>query len=93
MENRAIEVQRFRPAVTARGESSTNLLELDVTTGPDLVPCHLLRVGKLELRRLEAASARALRGGRGSAVLTKYELSPSDKARVTCEIFDCISPK
>lgn len=47
MENRAIEVQRFRPAVTARGESSTNLLELDVTTGPDLVPCHLLRVGKL----------------------------------------------
>ncbi len=88
MENRAIEVQRFRPAVTARGESSANLLELDVTTGPVLVPFHLLRVGKLELRRLEAASSRALRGGRGSAVLTKYELSPSDKASVTCKIFD-----
>ncbi len=81
-------MQRFRPAVTARGESSTNLFELDVTAGPHLVPCHLLQVGKLELRRLEAASARALLGGRGSAVLTKYELSRSDKARVTSKIFD-----
>ena len=89
-ENRAIEVRRFRPAMTARGECSTTLFELDVTTGPFLVPCHLLRVGKLDLRRIEAATVRALRGGRGSAVPTRYELSPSDKAQVfeLCRISD-----
>jgi hypothetical protein len=46
-ENCAIELRRFRPAMTARGECSTTLFEFDVTTGPFLVPCHLLRVGKL----------------------------------------------
>lgn len=45
VENRAIEVERFRPVVTARGEISTKLFELDVTTGCNLVPFHLLRVG------------------------------------------------
>ncbi len=89
-ENRAIEVRRFRPAITARGECSTTMFELDGTTGPFLVPCHLLRVGKIELRRLEAAPVRALRGGRGSNVPTRYELSQSDKAHVyeQCRIFD-----
>ena len=80
-ENRAI------PAITARGECSTTMFELDGTTGPFLVPCHLLRVGKIELRRLEAAPVRALRGGRGSTVPTRYELSPSHVYE-QCRIFD-----
>jgi len=87
---KAIEVRRFCPAVTARGESSTNFFELDEATPPFLLPCHLLRVGKLDLNRVDAAPARNLRGGRGSRAVAKYELPPVIKTRVyeLCRIFD-----
>ena len=87
---KAIQVRRFRPSTTARGECSTSLFELDETTAPFLVPCHLIRVGKLAIKRIDAAASRTLRGGRGALAAPKYELSPSDKARVyeLCRIFD-----
>ena len=88
---KAIEVKRFRPSKTARGECSTSLFELDEATGSFLLPCDLLRVGKLSLKRMNIAPTRALRGSRGTpAASSKYELSPSDKARVyeLCRIFD-----
>ena len=84
------QVRRFRPSTTARGECSTSLFELDETTAPFLVPCHLIRVGKLAIKRIDAAASRTLRGGRGALAAPKYELAPSDKARVyeLCRIFD-----
>ena len=85
----AIEVLRLRPATTTRGEISTNLFELDESTGPFLVPCHLLRVGKLELQISHSAPIRALRSGRGTPI-TRFELSRADKTKVyeLCRIFD-----
>ena len=85
----AIEVLRLRPATTTRGEISTNLFELDESTGPFLVPCHLLRVGKLELQISHYAPIRALRSGRGTPI-TRFELSRADKTKVyeLCRIFD-----
>jgi hypothetical protein len=88
---KAIEVKRFRPSKTVRGECSTSLFELDEATGSFLVPCHLLRVGKLSLKQVGSAQTRAFRGSRGaSAAASKYELSQSDKTRVyeLCRIFD-----
>jgi hypothetical protein len=87
---KAIEVRRFCPAITARGESSNSFFELDETTAPFLVPCHLLRVGKLELSRVDAAPSRNLRGGRGARGAARYEISPAIKAKVyeLCRIFD-----
>ncbi len=87
---KAIQARRFRPSTTARVECSTSLFELDETTASFLVPCRLIRVGKLAIKRIDAAASRKLRGGRGALAAPKYELSPSDKARVyeLCRIFD-----
>ena len=87
----AIEVLRLRPATTTRGELSTNIFELDESTDPFLVPCHLLRVGKLQLQIASSAPGRALRSGRGLPI-TRFELSRADKTRVyeLCRIFENI---
>jgi hypothetical protein len=60
-----------------------------ICSSPFLVPCHLLRVGKLELQISHSAPLRALRSGKG-APITRFELSRADKTRVyeLCRIFD-----
>ena len=84
----ALEVSRFRPATTARGDNSACMFELDDRVKSFLVPCHLLRVGKISLKRVDVVPARNLR--RGNASITKFELSVADKGRIyeLCRIFD-----
>ena len=70
----ALEVSRFRPATTARGDNSACMFELDDRVKSFLVPCHLLRVGKISLKRVDVVPARNLRRGNRDSI-TKFELS------------------
>ena len=49
---KALLVQRFIPVPTSKGVSTTRFV-LDTKLGPFYVPCHLLRVGKIQLKRHE----------------------------------------
>lgn len=85
-----IEVRRFRPATTGRGESSTRQFEYDASVGPFFIPCHLLRVGKIELRRYEMPAQRETRGSSQAPALIRHELRAEDKAHIyeRCRILD-----
>ena len=84
----ALEVQLLRSAKTSRGESSACMYEVDFKAKPFLVPCHLLRVGKLRLQRVEVPSKRTRSGGAGP--LFQFKLEASDRAIIyeRCRIFD-----
>jgi len=93
---KALTVRRLRPVVTRRGESSVRQLQYDPSLPPFLVPCHLLRVGKLKLVEVAVApartSARLAPGGGGGPVaprIVHFELSAADKANVLerCRVF------
>ena len=94
---KAIMAVRFRLVVSRRGESSVRQLEEDPSIQPFLVPCHLLRAGKLKLKvvyivllRTSARLAPASAGsGAGGAPSVRYELSAADKAQVLgrCRVF------
>ena len=89
--------ERFRPMVSRRGDSSVRQLEVDPSVQPFLVPCHLLRAGKLKLKvvsivllRTSARLAQASAGsGADGAQSVRYELSAADKAQVLgcCRVF------
>lgn len=83
-----MEVQWFQPVVTTRGEVSTILYEVKSKVAPFLVPCHLLRIGKLQLRRIEVP-ARHTRSG-GGTPRYQYKLEAADKAIIyeRCRVFD-----
>ena len=84
----AVMVTRLRPAATGRGGNSTRLFELDTTIRPSLIPCHLIRVGKIKLiqsaapgmRRSARTASRGGGGGRGAAF--QYELKAEIKAQI-----------
>ena len=86
----ALEVRRFRPATTARGESSTRQFEYDTSVGPFFIPCHLLRIGKIELRRIEVPPQRVTRGSIQAPASIRHELKAEDKAHnyERCLIYD-----
>ena len=82
---------RFRPVVSRRGDSSVRKLEEDPSIQPFLVPCHLLRAGKLKLKAVsivppphKRAPGRSCRrqSGAGGAPPVSCELSAADKAQV-----------
>ena len=88
----AVMVKRLRPATTGRGGDSTRLFELDTSLRSFLVPCHLIRVGKIQL--IESAVPRVRRsarsasssssggaGGSGSGA-AQYELKAETKAKI-----------
>ena len=91
----ALLVRRLRPMVTLRGEPSHRLLEIDSSVAPFLVPCHLLRLGKIKLKEATITPPRAsarLSGGSGVlsvAPVVRYELKAADKALVLerCRVF------
>ena len=91
----ALLVRRLRPMVTLRGEPSRRLLEIDSSVAPFLVPCHLLRLGKIKLKEATITPPRAsarLSGGSGVlsvAPVVRYELKAADKALVLerCRVF------
>ena len=78
-------VERLRPAVTSRGADSTTLFEVDMTLKAFIVPCHLLRVGKIKL--IERPGPRRTQPRRGSAPATaaaaaQFELKAEIKAQI-----------
>lgn len=78
-------VQRLRPAVTSRGADSTTLFEVDTTLKAFMVPCHLLRVGKIKL--IERSGPRRTQPRRGRAPATaptaaQFELKAEIKAQI-----------
>lgn len=83
-----LEVKWFQPVVTSRGEVSTILYEDNSKVIPFLVPCHLLRVGKLKLRRIEVPVKQTRSGGSGPKY--QYKLEAADKAIIyeRCRVFD-----
>ena len=94
---KAIMAVRFRPVVSRRGDSSVRQLEEDPSIQPFLVPCHLLRAGKVKLKVVSIAplrtSARLAQASAGSgadgAPSVRCELSAADKAQVLerCRVF------
>ena len=84
----ALLVRRLRPATTGRGADSTRHYSLDMTVEPFLVPCHLLRVGKIKLK--EQAVALPRRSSRSTATIAttasssgaRFELKAEVKAQI-----------
>lgn len=86
-EKMALLARRLRPVVTLRGEPSLRPLEIDLSITPFLVPCHLLRLGKLKLKESKIAPPRTsarlnASGAPALAPVSRYELKAADKALV-----------
>ena len=86
----ALLARGLRPVVTLRGEPSLRLLEIGLSITPFLVPCHLLRLGKLKLKLKESTIAppRTSAGLNASGALalasvSRYDLKAADKALVS----------
>ena len=82
-------MRRLRPATTGRGADSTRYYCIDMTIEPFLVPCHLLRVGKIKLKE-QAAARRSVRSVRSAAV-NATTVSPSHfdlKAEIKKQIYE-----
>ena len=90
----ALLARRLRPVVTLRGEPSLRPLEMDLSITPFLVPCHLLRLGKLKLKESKIAPPRTsarlnANGAPALAPVARYHLKAADKALVLerCRVF------
>jgi len=80
----AVLVRRLRPATTGRGADSTRHYSLDMTVEPFLVPCHLLRVGKIKLK--EQAVALPRRSSRSTATIATTASSSGARFELKAEV-------
>ena len=82
----AVMVKRLRPAATGRGADSTRFFEVDTTLLPFLIPCHLIRVGKIKLLQQAASRVRLARACSSSnssnAGAVQYELKAEIKSKI-----------
>ena len=82
-------MRRLRPATTVRGLDSTRYHSIDMTVEPFLVPCHLLRVGKIKLKEQAVAPPhRSIRSAATNATTeppsrsSHFELKAEIKAQI-----------
>ena len=93
----AVLVSRLKPVLTGRSPS-TRMFELDTSLVPFLVPCHLLRVGKIPLksmplrsqpRRSTSSTESSSSSTSSEARSMRFELPVASKAAIyeRCRIF------
>ena len=74
-------MERRRLATTGRKPDSTQHYSIDMTIEPFLVPCHLLRLGKIQLTEQAVAPPRRGRSG-AAAATSRFELKAETKAKI-----------